>query len=184
MLKPSQTRLITFHWHPNYQVRISFNAHLQVLAPHAQPMSAVATRGSLTARRTARRNVIRIIERRKNITTFIVGRCDFAIFIFICVIATVVFDIVHGRHCRCCAVDLWSFGVFGRSRWRYDATALATWRFLATRVLVDVPCTAWKKVKEVWVVGESLWVGHIYAHICSPNDLKDSKNYQKYYTTF
>ena len=51
------------------QVGVSLDAHLQVLAPHAEAVRAVAARRSLAARRAASRPVIGIVERRKEVAT-------------------------------------------------------------------------------------------------------------------
>jgi len=56
----------------SYQVSISFDTHLQIFAPHAETVGTIRTSCPLAARRTARREMIGVVKRQKDVATFVI----------------------------------------------------------------------------------------------------------------
>lgn len=122
-----------------YEIGVSLDTHFQIFAPHAEAVSAVAARGPLAARRTAGGNVVGLVERRKDVATFLFG--NDALRIVVAVFSGV--DVVHSCCCRVVVVTGNGLRVFGWSRRRQNGlTRLSSGCFFAARVLVDVPRAA------------------------------------------
>ncbi len=122
-----------------YEIGVSLDTHFQIFAPHAQAVSAVAARGPLTARRTAGGNVVGLVERRKDVATFLF-RND-TLWIVVAVFSGV--DVVHSCSSRVVVIAGNGLRVFGWSRRRQNGLSwLPSGSFFAARVLVDVPRAA------------------------------------------
>ena len=125
------------------QVGVSLDAHLQVLAPHAEAVRAVAARRSLAARRAASRPVIGIVERRKEVATlFFLQQNAVAALVVVCGVVVIVVDVVRGRRRHRSVASARSLGIFSRHRRRWRHQTFPPGSFLAPGVLVDVPGTA------------------------------------------
>ena len=143
------------------QVGVSLDAHLQVLAPHAEAVRAVAARRSLAARRAASRPVIGIVERRKEVATlFFLQQNAVAALVVVFSVVVIVVDVVRGRRRHRRVASARSLGIFSRHRRRWRHQTFPPGSFLAPGVLVDVPGAAWNRRASVAsVVGRTPVLG-------------------------